>query len=329
MSDPVREYEKKRSLYISLMNEVTPVLRTILEKQNVSLFNIEGRVKSSDSLRTKLTRKKYLNPMEEIEDFCGIRIICYYESDIDKIEAILRTEYEVTSGSDKQKEIEADRFGYSSRHLICRIKKEWLNVPNYRDFDGLKMEIQVRTMLMHTWAAISHKLLYKRETDAPREIMRSLSKLSALIELADEKFDEIKELKVLYQEKIEEHNLNYDEPLNSDNLASLVEKYSPGRKNPDSKIPQVLEEIKEYCSTVGDFERKIQQFMPYAENMEREEMNNIDHKSFPMWHVDGFCRSVLDITCDEYFNERWSNSPEAVPVTIKYRNLYKSNPAVS
>lgn len=61
-------------------------------------------------------------------------------------------------------------------------------MPLFRDCDGLKVEEQLRTILMHVLAAISHKLLYKRENDAPNVLKRKLNRLSALIELADEQF---------------------------------------------------------------------------------------------------------------------------------------------
>lgn len=328
MIDHCEEYQKQHPFYVSLMNQTMPVVRKLVEDENISIFNIEGRVKTIDSLRAKLTRKVYVNPLEEIEDFCGIRVICYYESDLNKIEDIIRKEFDVTSGSDKQKEIDVDRFGYSSRHLICKIKDEWLNVPNYRNLGGLKMEIQVRTMLMHTWAAISHKLLYKREKDAPREIKRSLSKLSALIELADEKFDSIKDLKISYNDRIEAQGdvINKDEALNSDNLIKLVNEYSPGRKFSNEDIPELLEEIRQYDSTVDEFEKRITQCMPYLHMMEKEESDINNEGILPMWHIEGFCRSVLDLTCDHYFTSRWGTVPEEViPVTLKYRALVNAS----
>ncbi|NIF50124.1 (p)ppGpp synthetase [Enterobacter sp. Ap-1006] len=327
MIDHCEEYEKQYPFYVSLMSQAMPVLRKLVEDESVSIFNIEGRVKTIDSLRVKLTRKVYVNPLEEIEDFCGIRIICYYESDLDRIEDIIRKEFDVTSGSDKQKEIDVDRFGYSSRHLICKIKDEWLNVPNYRNLGGFKMEIQVRTMLMHTWAAISHKLLYKREKDAPREIKRSLSKLSALIELADEKFDSIKDLKISYNDRIETQGevINKDEALNSDNLIKLINEYSPGRKFSNEDIPELLDEIRRYDSTVEEFEKRITQCMPYLGMMEKEESNMNNNSELPMWHIEGFCRSILDLTCEHYYNSRWGTIPEeAIPIITKYRALVKA-----
>jgi putative GTP pyrophosphokinase len=52
----------------------------------------------------------------------------------------------------------------------------------------LRAELQVRTVLQHAWAAVSHKLQYKREDDIPVQLRRKLFRLSALFELADDEF---------------------------------------------------------------------------------------------------------------------------------------------
>ena len=85
-----------------------------------------------------------------------------------------------------------------------------------------------------------------REDDAPREIKRNLSKLSALIELADERFDSIRKEKLNYKERFDElNNANFvNEMLNSDSLVALVEKYSPGRELNEVHLPEVLNEIR-------------------------------------------------------------------------------------
>jgi len=325
MNNYLDEYKRKIPLYNELMEQTQRTLHKILEGEGVALFSIDGRVKTTESLESKVSRKTYSNPINDIEDLCGVRVICYYESDLNKIEDVIKREYDVISESDKQKEIDVDRFGYSSRHFIVKVKDEWLGVPSYRGLDGLKVEIQVRTMLMHAWAAISHKLLYKQEDDAPREIKRNLSKLSALIELADEKFDSIRKDKLNYKEKFEESN-NAEfiiETLNSDSLVALVEKYSPGRELNELHLPEVLNEIRNYDSTVSDFELRIKKCLPYIDAMELEESEIAGPGELPLWGIVGFCRTVMDLTCDDYFARRWGDYShyEALEITERYRSM--------
>jgi hypothetical protein len=73
-------------------------------------------------------------------------------------------------------------LGDSRRELV-----EW------QAFAGKKAEIQVRTVLQHAWAAIDHKLRYKREREVPRELRRGLFRLSALLEVADKEFSRLRD----------------------------------------------------------------------------------------------------------------------------------------
>lgn len=325
MNDYLDEYGRNIPLYTELMEQTKTTLIKMLEGEGVSLFSVDGRVKTKESLEQKILRKTYTNPMNDIEDLCGVRVICYYESDLDNIEHVIKREYNVISESNKQKEMDVDRFGYSSRHFIVTIKDDWLTVPNYRGLGGLKVEIQIRTMLMHAWAAISHKLLYKQEEDAPREIKRNLSKLSALIELADEKFDTIKRDKIEYLSNLDisSDNIVVDESLNLDNLIALVDKYSPGRAVNDDNISGALREIREFDKTVSEFEKRIKKCMPYLDAMEVEESNIVDNGDVPMWGISGFCRTVLDLTNDEYFYRRWGEESveDVLEITARYRRL--------
>ncbi|ETX61840.1 (p)ppGpp synthetase [Citrobacter portucalensis] len=325
MNNYLDEYRRKIPLYNELMDQTQRTLHKILEEEGVALFSIDGRVKTTESLESKVSRKTYVNPVNDIEDLCGVRVICYYESDLNNIEAVIKREYDVISESDKQKEMDVDRFGYSSRHFIVKVKDEWLGVPSYRGLGGLKVEIQVRTMLMHAWAAISHKLLYKQEDDAPREIKRNLSKLSALIELADERFDSIRKEKLNYKERFDElNNANFvNEMLNSDSLVALVEKYSPGRELNEVHLPEVLNEIRKYDSTVSDFELRIKKCLPFIDAMELEETDFVEPGELPLWGIVGFCRTILDLTCEDYFNQRWGEDSytEALEITERYRAM--------
>jgi len=66
----------------------------------------------------------------------------------------------------------------------------------YRHCEGLKAEIQIRSILQHGWAEIEHDLGYKTNISLPNHLRRRLSLLSGLLELADSAFltirDELK-----------------------------------------------------------------------------------------------------------------------------------------
>lgn len=308
MEDINEKYAVLKPKYEGLMNAVRFSLEQIISRKEISLFGIDGRVKTLHSFKNKMTRKPYKEPFNEIEDFCGLRLISYYTSDMNEIADIIKKEFHVLSESDKQKEAGEDKFGYLSRHFIVNLKDEWLSAPLYECYRDHKIEIQLRTMLMHTWAAISHKLLYKNESDAPKELKRRLNRLSALIELADEQFNIIKDVKSDYVERLNNNEGDKNSPLNSDGLILLVEKYSPGRELDNDDVSKFLSEIKDCNITIADFEHSIQKAMPLMAKFEKELAALRKKPSLPMWSVTGFCRTLMDLTNDMYFETRWNES---------------------
>lgn len=320
------EFSKIAPVYSKLLISTKSALTTLISDEGVSIFSLEGRVKDKESFKSKLNRKHYDNPFDDVEDICGLRIICFYNSDLELIESLIRKEFNVISADNKIDEMTDDRFGYLSRHYIVKIKDEWLVSPDYRQLGGLKFEIQLRTILMHTWAAISHKLLYKKEGDVPKEIKRKLNRLSALIELADEQFELIRESKVNYSNNIfnEDMLILSEEPLNSDNLKVLMEKYFPGRKGGEY-IPEILEEIRPFNDSVKIFEEKIKMFLPFAEQMERETCDALEGAAYPMWHIQGIIRSIMDTTCEPYWKQREEEGlpEEVVKIKRKFSKYIK------
>jgi hypothetical protein len=71
------------------------------------------------------------------------------------------------------------------------LNKERKALTEWNLMKDLKAEVQVRTVLQHAWAAISHALQYKHEQEVPKHLARQLFRLSGLLELADEEFSSL------------------------------------------------------------------------------------------------------------------------------------------
>lgn len=306
------EFREAKPKYARLAEETSAALRQFLLEREISSFDIEHRVKDEKSFEDKIERKGYKNPFEEIEDIAGVRVICYYKNDLKSIHEIIQQNFDVVSVSNKAEELEVDQFGYTSNHYVVTIKQEWLVTPHYKGLDGLKVEIQVRTMLMHAWAAISHKLLYKKQDDVPDEFKRKLNRLSALIELADEQFDDIQLMKNDYQQNAHASQVV---AINSDSFIAIAKHYFPDRDYKESDVPSFVNELREYVSDLNDFEHRIQQCLPVLEEMEREEQPN---REYPVWGLVGISRTILDLTSEAYFAKR-NLPPDVSYITDKYR----------
>lgn len=315
MSEFAQKFRDLKPKYTRLADNVEQALVQFLGDNKVSSFDVEKRVKEEKSFLEKVFRKTYDEPFEQVEDIAGVRVICYYNEDLEQIDRIIKDQFVVLSYSNKSQELGEDQFGYTSNHYVVQLNQDWLQAPNYRGLDGLKIEIQVRTILMHAWAAISHKLLYKKEEDSPKEFKRKLNRLSALIELADEQFDVIKNMKVEYQNTVV---VDENIPINADSFVALMTKHFPGRiiDINDDDISSILSELRKYSGSLLDFDNRIRKCLPILSKMEREE--NPD-KDLPVWSFGGIARSVLDLTNDEYWKKRGLPEPSH-SITEKYRN---------
>ena len=145
---------------------------------------LESRIKEYDSFCTKLKQNNYM--IDSINDFFGLRIVCYYLSDINIIIEILKKEFSVSVLKNKEEE----SFGYRSTHLLVKINSKYAEIHRYAQMKDLVFEIQIRTVVMHAWASVSHHLFYKKNNNS-EELDRKLRQLSAILENADYSFDEL------------------------------------------------------------------------------------------------------------------------------------------
>lgn len=183
-------YERARPDHLRFTSKIEHLFTELLQFQNISFHLIESRTKEVSSFRDKVTRasKAYSNPMSEITDLSGLRIITYYQSDAVLIRDLIEAEFEVDSANTVEHSPSGSEFGYRSAHYVVRISSKRSALMEWAGLSDFRLEIQVRTVLQHAWAAISHKLQYKRENDVPEQLRRKLFRLSALFELADDEF---------------------------------------------------------------------------------------------------------------------------------------------
>ncbi len=174
--------------YSQLEEIVDDILHKILITDKNTLIHITHRIKTMDSIKGKLKRKSdsYAS-IYDIRDILGFRVISYFSSDVDRAAEIIAKHFRVDmdKSKDKRELIDARSFGYLSLHYICSLPEE------YGELSDLWFEIQIKTILQHSWAEIEHDLGYKAEIEVPREIRRSFSKAASLLETTDDIFSDI------------------------------------------------------------------------------------------------------------------------------------------
>lgn len=199
----VQRFLENKDVYRSYGEEVANQIEERAQEQG---FHVEtsSRVKTSGSLKDKIARKNYGDP-NEVEDLVGVRVICVFSDDFDKVEHIIREDFEVLSKEDKKEDLKSDRMGYQSRHFIVSTRNSTTQWSRMKKFESLKCEIQVRTALQHAWAIASHDMFYKAEDEFPRKIKRKLNLASSTIELVQDVIDSISSMKQKYVDELSEY----------------------------------------------------------------------------------------------------------------------------
>lgn len=202
----IEEYNHKKFTYLDLKSKLEILIHSLIKSNSINIHQLNFRLKEVDSLEKKIERKggKYSGLMD-ITDVLGCRIVTYFDDDVDKIAEIINREFLVDwhNSIDKRK-LDFDKFGYLSLHYVVALKKDRLRLTEYKDFKNLKFEVQIRTILQHSWAEIEHDIGYKGEFSIPDNAKRSFSRIAALLELADQEFLRLKDVLKLYEKSVPE-----------------------------------------------------------------------------------------------------------------------------
>ena len=175
----IREFLNQQPDYEQLCTEVAYTLSKRLSDAKIGISAVMCRAKTLESFLEKIDRKHYQNPLTEITDFAGVRVVYLYPGDFPTVEKIICEEFEVLEKVDKLHEKEEDRFGYGAIHFLLRLGKPSTGA-RYDHLKNLVCELQVRTVLQDAWAIIDHHLAYKKESDVPTLLRRKLNSLAGL-----------------------------------------------------------------------------------------------------------------------------------------------------
>ncbi len=198
----IEQYQKARPLYEEFADVVKNILSEALNANKINTPSIEARAKTIDGFGRKVStpsldepnKPKYLNPLSDITDLSGVRVITFFPRTQDLVDASIRSEFDVIEKLDKSEIlIKEERFGYSSIHYLVRLQEKRTALLEYSRFKDLIAEIQVRTILQHAWAEIEHDIQYKSVDTIPAAIHRRFMSLAGMLEIADREFQAIQD----------------------------------------------------------------------------------------------------------------------------------------
>ncbi len=235
-------------------------LSTFSSNNDIPLaFPIDGRVKELESITEKCERKGVkLEKIEQFDDFVGIRVVCLFKKDIEKLHSFITETFEILSLEDTASRLSENSFGYQSNHYVANLPDKWKDIPSMQAAGKLKIEIQVRTLSQHMWAAVSHKLQYKIEDSVPYELRRSINRSSAILELIDLEFDRVLLERNNYVQEIQKASTS-NKQIDIDLFQKIVEELVP---ESNRKKKELYDEAFEESIALGlDTTEKLREFI--------------------------------------------------------------------
>jgi predicted RNase H-like nuclease/ppGpp synthetase/RelA/SpoT-type nucleotidyltranferase len=197
----VQEYATRLPALRAASSRFTALVTTILDDAGINYLTVTGRAKSAESFATKAQRTVggvpvFADPMTEITDQIGVRVITYVLSDVTAVADLLADQLILLGDRDMGRETASEgRFGYASRHLQVALDPVRATAPEFAGIAELGAQVQIRTVLQHAWAEFEHDIRYKGsvpEQHAP-DLDRRFTLAAGLLELADREFSTIRD----------------------------------------------------------------------------------------------------------------------------------------
>ena len=300
----IREFSKKRIFYENFAEQVLNILKVIIKEEypDIKIASYSKRAKEIESLRKKLRKDKY-NETSEITDLAGVRIITYSKKDIPLIAGIIKSSFDVDiqNSIDKTLSLGNNKVGYRGDHYVVSFSADRARMPENKNFKDLKCEIQVTSLIAHTWSEITHEKGYKFEGELPEELERRKNLLAGMLELADLEMDAYVESFDSYVSKIEQEIekgcLKYQ--INSMSLERFMAWRFPDIAPQIFRdVDLILNELRLYgLSTIKELDELIRS--EYETEIRKAEWRSLD----------GIIRNILILHDAElYFTKVWNPS---------------------
>lgn len=159
------EYRRRHSEFLKPIAEKLEVYLRDVCSSCERIDRVSSRAKSVDRFIQKAAKledgkPKYSDPLIQIQDQIGARIVTFYPLDVPVVAAVvtryLRPIESVEIVPDRDSE-----FGYVGRHFILvlpsDITADFAHVKDVPTF----FELQIKTLFQHAWAEAEHDLGYK------------------------------------------------------------------------------------------------------------------------------------------------------------------------
>ena len=192
----IHKLNKIMAYYKCAMMEVETKFNVLNEEFSLRydrnpINGMKSRIKKMTSIVEKIERKGLPLNLESIEnglnDVAGIRVICSFADDVYMLADALLKQDDITLVEKKDYIANPKPNGYRSLHLI-------VSVPIFLAHEkrSMKVEIQLRTIAMDSWASLEHQLRYKKDYTGLETMAEELLRCASLSAELDRRMDALR-----------------------------------------------------------------------------------------------------------------------------------------
>lgn len=194
----MKNFDESMSYYRCAIMEVETKLKVLNEEFSLQhdrnpISSIQSRVKSLLSIKEKLEKDDKPFTIESIEenlsDVAGVRVICAFPEDVYLVANALLSQDDITLIKKKDYIENPKANGYRSLHLI-------IEIPIFlaKGKKMMKVEIQLRTIAMDSWATLEHQLRYKKDFEFTDDMAKELQRCADISAELDARMDVLQNL---------------------------------------------------------------------------------------------------------------------------------------
>lgn len=146
------------------------IVESVTNKLNAIglMFRVFSRSKDPYSLNRKINSDENYGVTKKLQDLVGIRIVLYFNDDIDSVRSIASSMYAERSQDvsiDQYKNDEFKALRYNIVYSLSDSHTEALGLGKLSDKIDNTFELQIRTIFSEGWHEVEHDLRYKCKED--------------------------------------------------------------------------------------------------------------------------------------------------------------------